>query len=176
MLGAALASGAAGLLGQEMANRTNVGQAREQMAFQREMASDAHQREVKDLVLAGLNPILSANNGASVPQGASAKVDDSLGKGVASAIEGARLSLEMKKQKAEVANLEASNKLLHAQKTKTDTESKVMSKGIPGAEIKNDAYDVIRPIIKRLKEALGHSSKEQQNEKAIREFINLRRP
>lgn len=67
--------------------------AREQMAFNKEeaqltrewqekMANSAHQREVKDLLAAGLNPILSANNGASVPSGATAtgasgKVDES---------------------------------------------------------------------------------------------------
>lgn len=66
-------------LSQEMADKANLfshdeavlarawsgQQAKMNRDWQTEMSNTAHQREVSDLIAAGLNPILSANNGAS---------------------------------------------------------------------------------------------------------------
>lgn len=63
--------------GQREANEMNRDLTREQMAFQERMSSTAHQREVEDLRKSGLNPVLSANSGASTPVGASPDIKNS---------------------------------------------------------------------------------------------------
>ena len=80
--GGSLLGGLFGARGQRKANQQNIALAREQMAFQERMSNSAYQRAMKDMKLAGLNPILSAKQPASTPGGASTKVDSVLGAGV----------------------------------------------------------------------------------------------
>jgi hypothetical protein len=94
-------------------NTAQTEAAREQMAFQERMSSTAHQREVKDLRKAGLNPILSSRlGGASSPGGAQPNIENVIGEATKSGVSSA---LAARIQNAEIGNLEA-----QAEKAKAD--------------------------------------------------------
>lgn len=86
-----IASGGLGLIGGLISNDQNKHQAQKQMDFQMGMSNTAHQREVKDLIAAGLNPVLSANAGASTGQGAMATIENVAQPAIANALESAKL-------------------------------------------------------------------------------------
>lgn len=79
ILGAA--SSAIGSIGQAVLGNYNSNMQRSYNSY---MSNTSHQRETKDLIAAGLNPMLSANAGANVPSYSVPQTADSIGDSVSS--------------------------------------------------------------------------------------------
>lgn len=101
--------GAAGTIA---SNIWNAREAAKNRAFQERMSSTAHQREVRDLRAAGINPMVRAMSGASTPSGDRAQVED-VGRGVASA---SIARAQLKLINAQAAREDASAMLLQQQR------------------------------------------------------------
>lgn len=140
----------------DKANLMNWQIARENNATQIAMANSAHQREVADLRMAGLNPILSAGgNGSSTPTLSGATMNpiqqSNAFEGLANSAKGLSryLSLEYKNklanQAAGIENVISSTDLVKQQATAQDLDNKLNRMNMLPARLQNmndvsDAY------------------------------------
>lgn len=154
----------------EQATWANAEQAQKNRDWQQQMSNTAHQREMEDLVKAGINPLLTATqSGASTPSGgvgsaATTSVENTMQGASAAAREVAMIKTNLEKQKAETAAINASEK-----KTKQDTqlskastykaakEAELIDKNIPTAQGQSEIWKLLGNGIKKFGEA-GASS------------------
>lgn len=115
----AIIAGGASLLGGILGNKANSAQAVRQMDFEERMSNTAHQREVKDLEAAGLNPILSGTGGpgATTPRGASGAQSDVLTPAVTTGLDAWKKRQEVRNLKEQVNATQSQASLLHHQST-----------------------------------------------------------
>lgn len=147
-------------------NAWSAEQAQKQMDFQREMSNTAHQREVADLKAAGLNPVLSANSGASVPNGAAGDTDTSAAGNV-----GAILQQVLQAQSARevaamynAATINAASIAANASMYGADVAAETQR------EYPNSVGGIAGRLVRQLQEGLGSSNPSSAAKAAVSAF------
>lgn len=137
-IGMGLMQGGFGYLGQKEANEANAREAQGNREWMQWMSNSAHTREVEDLRNAGLNPILSANKGASTPSGQNAVFGNTLSEAAKAAGNVVPTIMDMKRFENETRLMDAqtANQAAQAQSALTtaknsEIQGTMLREGLP---------------------------------------------
>jgi len=131
LIGGAAGAGVGSAMAADEANKTNVDLTRETNATSIELANTAHQREIKDLAAAGLNPILSAKYGGSGSPGLTAPAVQSLAPIISSS------AAQVRDTALNTANLLADLEVKRASVVQSSAQANKLNTEAIGAAINN---------------------------------------
>lgn len=119
--GGSILSGVIGSSGASDQNAANRSMTNKKMVWDLKVANSAHQRQVRDLRAAGLNPLLSVNRGAPSPSAAVIPAENTAKAGIEAANNTRLVSAQVKSMLEQAKKTEAETKLTK-EKTKTEID------------------------------------------------------
>lgn len=159
----AVIGGLASLAGTGMSSALQIREAAKNRKFQERMSSTAYQRGMKDMRLAGLNPILAySKGGASTPSGAQAKIAD-MGGAATTALAARRSGAEIDLLKMQRFQAMTQGEKNHTAARLDQTTNRLLTSDLPAASAKEEfdksgLGENLRKI-RRVKDALNPFNK-----------------